>query len=313
MELLAKQQDWLYEVGLLQAEDAYAPNLNSVPESWFKEAPEWKDEVDQYSLQVSDREHDKGRVYGLIANFGACYLNFNNQCWTAPQIKQEEEYVYQGNVRSREGNLVPVNILAATKGHHFSDSQIENVLANQGFLDDQFSPLSQSYDVMAHQLAYGRYINTPEGIAFCGALFPHVGASMVNRINASAVSGHWQKDLTDNQIHFLGAVFVNRGALPLRSRSNIELTKIAASLGYNHFMAQSEQTCSCKKENIIAATDPNVQTADRGNDEVSPELSLGDLALTVNEHSSEIEKLTQALIEVIKNQDRLAEAVDGTM
>lgn len=298
--MLSKAEEWFYDVtsALKPGEEAFVPDLTAAPKSWFTETPEWWGNVDQYSIWVDN----DGRVAGLIANFDQCYLNFTDSCFTAPEVSETEKFVYQGNISTLEGEVLPVSILAATKGHHFSDSIVENVLANQGFLDDNFKPLETSHDIMAHQLAYGRYINTPQGIAFVGALFPHVTASMVNRLKASAVSGHWQYDQTDDKYHFAGAVFVNAGALPLRSQSQLQLRQMAASLRYNHIMAD-DHACSCKKDAVLAATDPNVQNATGQPEGIKPEITMEDVISVLEAHTRQIDTLEKVVMELIRESE----------
>lgn len=306
-----RQEEYYYDVtgALKDGEEAYAPNLTAPDKSWFYDKPSWWGNVDQYSLTVDE----EGRVAGLIANWDACYLNNGQQCIKPFPIKDNERFVYQGNVAASMGEKVPVSIIAATKGHNFSDDVTAVTLANQGFLDDKFQPLESSHDIMAHQLMYGRYVNVEEGIAFLGAVFPHVSAAMVHRINASAVSAHWVYDIRQDDMLFAGAVFVNQGALPLESKSNLQLRQIAASLRYNHIMAgEVVEACTCKK-NIAAATDPNYQNATGQPDAVQPTLTIDDIAHVVDQHSQEIDVIEQVLMDLIKEVDFIKAAQDADM
>lgn len=309
--LPSRAEEWFYDVtsALRPGEKAYVPELIAPPKEWFYEKPQWWNEVSQHSITVDDQ----GRVAGLISNWDTCYLNERDTCITPWPVKEDERFVYQGNISASLGERVPVSILAATKGHHFSDDIVQNVLANQGILDDKFKPLNSSNDVMAHQLMYGRYVNTEEGIAFLGALFPHVTASMVHRINASAVSGHWIYDVKTDDMIFAGAVFVNHGALPLSSHSELQLRQMAASLRYNHIMAD-EQTCSCKEKSVLAATDPNVQNSSGQPEGLQSEPALSDVVAVVDEHSTRLDTLEKVVMELIRERDTelLNEQNDGT-
>lgn len=299
-----REQNWLYEVtGVDPSIEPYANNLEAVPKSWFYEKPDWWDnKVDQYSIWVDEQ----GRVAGLVANFDQCYLNIDTFCFKAPPVKDDEKFVYQGNVQSQEGDIVPVAILAATKGHSYSDRIIENVLANQGWVDSNFEPLKDSPDVMAHQLMYGRYVNFPEGIGFLGAIFPHVDKSMVQRINASAISGQWQYDQSESDYIFTGASFVNKGALPLKNKQNIQLRNIAASYGYNLIMgvdtSQESETCACQ-DLVSAAQDPTPPQAITGTEEViNEDITIDDVVFA---HTGQIAALEKAVILLEKEVARL--------
>jgi len=298
MEYIHDPQTWLYEVTGEQTN-----NSPHIPQTWLETTPPFFNELEQHSIWVDQIDPQIGlrRAAGLIANWDVCYMNFKDACFTAPPIKPNEKYVYQGNIETLEGNKMPVSILAATKGHHYSDQHIDNVLANQGFLDDNFRPLQQ--------LSYGRYINTPQGIAFVGAAFPHVNDNMVDRINASAISGHWQKDIASGEMEFLGAVFVNRGALPIKDKKHVELRKIAASLRYNHIVATEQitqkQECGCDK--IVAATDPNIQNATGEPEEERPVTNIEELEKVITELLSRVSVLEDAVMGLLKDSKNIEE------
>lgn len=312
---------WLYEVtGVDPGQDAFVPGLNGVPSSWLTELPPWWGNVDQYSLIVSNGQQygDRGRIAGLIANEGQCFLNESNYCLTPPPVDEEEKFVYQGNVETLEGDLVPVSILAATKGHHFSDSVEKNILANQGFLSDQFQPLQNSHDIMAHQLAFGRYINVEGGVAFVGALFPHVSVDMVARLNASAISGHWIYDQTEQKHIFAGAVFVNQPGFPLANKKNLELRNIAGAFRYNHIMAQEvpqeAAPCACKTH-VAAATDPQYQNTTGELEAIKieePDVTINDLAEVSRLHSQQIATLEKEVMKLIRQADQKEEGAGVT-
>lgn len=297
---LSRAEEWFYDVtsALKPGEEAYAPDLVSPPKDWFYEKPQWWNEVSQHSITVDEQ----GRVAGLISNWDTCYLNESSTCITPWPVREDERFVYQGNVAAASGERIPVSILAATKGHHFTDDIKDASLANQGFLDDNYKPLNSSYDIMAHQLMYGRYVNTEEGIAFLGAIFPHVTASMVHRINASAVSGHWIYDVKVDDMIFAGAVFVNHGALPLESHSKLQLRQMAASLRYNHIMAD-DHACSCKKDAVLAATDPNVQNATGQPEGEKPEITMEDVVSVLEAHTRQIDTLEKVVMELIRESE----------
>jgi hypothetical protein len=307
-----RREKFFYDVtaALKPGESAYAPELYAPPKEWFYEKPEWWGDVAQHSMTVD--EH--GRAAGLIANFDVCYLNNVQGCITPWPVKEDEHFVYQGNVAASLGEKIPVAVIAATKGHNFDDNIMNVARANSGFLDDKFQPLSNSDDVMAHQLLYGRYTNTDQGIAFLGAVFPHVSAAMVHRINVSAISPHWVHDVKTNEMIFTGAVFVNRGALPLHQDPDFELRNIAASLNYNHIMAGpvEETSCSCKDKHVAAATDPNLQNATGEPEALKPEVTFDDLVYVQGVHSQELAVLNRTVIELTRRLDKQEEAkTDG--
>lgn len=294
----ARQERWLYDVtsALRPGEQGYAPDLFAPPKEWFQQKPDWWDNLSQHSIWVAP----DGRVAGLIANYDVCYLNEQRGCIKPFPIKDDERFVYQGNVTAAMGEEVPVSIIAATKGHNISDDAFEVVMANQGFYDDQFQPLETSHDIMAHQLMYGRYQNVEEGIAFFGAVFPHVTASMVHRINASAVSPHWIYDVKSDDMIFGGAVFVNQGAMPLENKNNLQLRTIAASLKYNHIMAQEVTGCTCKDKHIAAATDPNYQNSTGQPEGQKPEVTMDDVIEVSQLHSSQIATLEKVVMDLMR-------------
>lgn len=317
----SRQEEWLYEVtGAAPREDAFVPDLTKVPKSWLTELPDWFGNVDQYSLVASNgdvsagfKSDDAGRIAGFISNTDQCFINESGFCFTPPPIDEKEKFVYQGNIETIEGEYVPVSILAATKGHNFREDRDPYLLAkaNQGFLDDKFQPLQTSHDIMAHQFAYGRYMNVPGGIAFVGALFPHVSKDMVARLNASAISGHWIYDRTDEKHIFAGAVFVNQPGFPLRSKANLQLREIAASLRYTHFMAEPVDSCTCKKMDVVAATDPNLQGVTSNSEEKRPELTIEQIDNILVEHTRQIAVLEQEVMKLIKAQSSTGDGNNG--
>lgn len=302
-----RREKFFYDVtaALKPGEKAFAPELVSPPKEWFYEKPDWWNTVSQHSITIDDH----GRAAGLIANFDVCYLNSTSHCITPWPVKDDEHFVYQGNVAASLGEKIPVAVIAATKGHNFDDDILNVARANSGFLDDHFQPLSNSDDVMAHQLLYGRYTNTDQGIAFLGAVFPHVSAAMVHRINVSAISPHWVFDVKTSEMIFTGAVFVNRGALPLHADSGLELRNIAAGLRYTHIMAGPiEESCSCKNKDVAASVDPIVLEMDA----LEPEVTMEDLVYVQSQHSQEIAVLNRAVTELIKRADKADEVQAGT-
>lgn len=304
-----RQDDHFYEVtaAIRPGQKAFAPDLIAPPKEWFTDLPEWWNDVQQHSIWVDD----EGRVAGLIANFSQCYLNYGEACITPWEVKEDEKFVYQGNVAASLGEKIPVAIMAATKGHNFDPDRDPRkiTLANQGFLDDNFQPLTNSDDVMRHQLVYGRYKNTPEGIAFLGAVFPHVTEDMVHSIRVSAVSPHWIYDRTEDEMIFTGAVFVNRPALPLSNHSNLELREIAASLRYTHIMAEAVDSCTCNKMDVVAATDPNLQGVSDVSEDSKPELTNEERDAALLELTRRLDLVETELMNLIKAQDRIGEGV----
>lgn len=336
--------DWYYQVtGIDPHGTPFAPNLTKIPKNWFYETPEWfHEKTSQYSGWVSDGEQydDRGRFAGLIANWDQCYLNIDSVCFTAPKIRDDEPFVYQGTTQTLEGDLVPVYVFAATKGHG-DDRMINpltNTLINQGFLDNNAQPLSASRDIMAHQLIFARFKNLPEGIAMLGGVLPHVSEDMVARINASAISGTWIYDKTYQSHVFAGPVPVNSGALPLKPKDDIrrwnpddiELRNIAASARYNYIMAVNttetdekvtSHECQCKKrevtdqkptseepEKVDAASDPNVgeQIDALSNEELT--ITLSDLIGRVSVLEDQYGSLDREVANLIRSDEARGEA-----
>lgn len=335
---------WLYEVtGVTPYDTPYAPDLKKISTKWLYELPEWfYDKTSQYSGWVSDGEeyNDRGRFAALLNNWNQCYLNVGSVCFKPPRIRETEKFVYQGNIETIEKDIVPVSILAATKGH--ADDRMMNpyvnTMINQGFYDNNAQPLQDSRDIMAHQLIYGRYMNLPEGIAFVGAIFPHVTEDMVYRINASAISGTWILDQTEGSHIFSGASFVNSAALPLAHKDeirrwdpdDIELRNIAASARYNYIMAVNttetdekvtSHECQCKKrevtdqeptsgepEKVDAASDPNVgeQIDALSNEELT--ITLSELIGRVSVLEDQYGSLDREVANLIRSDEARGEA-----
>lgn len=331
-----QQNDWLYQViGVEPYATPYAPELTKIPESWLREVPEWfYTQTTQYSGWVSDGKQygDKGRFAALIANWDQCYLNVNSVCFKPPQIQENERFVYQGNVETLEDTIVPVSILAATKGHPDAMDPKINTLITQGWLDDNGQPLTDSPNIMAHQLIQGRYLNLPEGIAFVGAIFPHVPEDMVARINASAISGTWILDKTVGHHIFTGAAFVNKGALPLghkdelrfrRDASDFELRNIAASARYDYIMAVDitestgtlkEHECSCKNkqgDTLAVVTDEEVTDREVTDGTLEKVDAASDPTIGEESVVLSLEELSSVLSELIGRVGVLEDQVAG--
>lgn len=221
------------------AENPAYPNLTHAPLEWFNSKPDWWDNISQHSIYVDD----KGRVAGLVNNWEQCYLNDPERCFKADP-NQDLSKMYQSNATTVEGNIIPVSVLSATYGHENFNTINGAIAYNQGYVNEYGEQLSQSNDIMAHQLCYGQYHPVEEGLAFFGAMFPHVDSNMVQRINASAISGSWAEDATEGKQTFLGATFVNRGALPLQISAGLKLYTIGRKSG-----DRMPETCKCKKEN----------------------------------------------------------------
>lgn len=199
-------------------EERYAPGLDAIDPSWFNTVPEGADDLPVGKLFVYDGAMN-GRAFGIVAPFDECWMNDSKECITVNE-KIDTTKIYQGMHRATDGKLYPVSLLAGTLGHYQGDRMNEAVLFNQGFMDEQGQMLNASHDVMKHQLLYGQYHPTNRGLAFCGAVMPHVSKEQVRQINASAVSITMGDDARTHKQVLLGAVFVNNPAYRNTLRSN---------------------------------------------------------------------------------------------
>lgn len=296
-----KQLDLLqeeYQKKVLAAtspEDRAYPELTQIPKQWLNSKPKWWDNIKNHSLFIDEN----GRAAGLVNNWDQCYLNSPEACMSRDP-NQDLSKMYQSNITTVEGDIEPVSILAATLGHDNFYTEEEAIAFNQGYINEHGEQLTQSNDVMAHQLLYGQYHPVEEGLAFFGAAFPHISKEMVMRVNASGISGAWVDDPTEGKQTFLGAVFVNRGALPLQINATAKYYTIGRTINNGEKTMSEQETveqetlipCSCKDKQVNAAVEDEMIV-----DETMPDSNIADLQATIDDLTSRIDDIEAALVE----------------
>lgn len=124
---------------------------------------------------------DDGRVWGHIALWGQCHTGSpQGQCVLAPRSQSGYQWFHHGQVKTAEGDLLPVGSLTLGGGH--ADVKLS------------YRAALEHYDNVATLAAQIRAGEDDYGIWVAGALMPDVAADEVKmrKLRGSSPSGDWR-------------------------------------------------------------------------------------------------------------------------
>lgn len=146
---------------------------------------------------------ESGEMFGHIAPWGTCHTGQPGGCVTPPHSKTGYAmFMREGQqVMTAEGELVTVGVLTFHSGH-----------ANQG-RNVGISGAMAHYDNTATAFADIRIYEDEFGIAYHGALRPHITDEQLREIRAAAPSGDWRE--SGGNLELVACLQVNQPGFPV--------------------------------------------------------------------------------------------------
>ena len=199
------------------------------PVEWFNEWPEWADPTamtpeQPASITVVLRGPETGRVAGVFAQPGQCYLNDPDGCWTAqPDPTGYSLFHRPFHAVDRSGGVVTVQagVLGAVNGGH---------TPGQPSMEHEMSVIANPDLHLAMVRAWDYEVDGRVFQVVTGALVPEATIGGALYLNRSALSGvwrcrtRWTDDDTTGGCRSLGPQLVTRPALPHRQLAGFALT-----------------------------------------------------------------------------------------
>jgi hypothetical protein len=267
-------------------------HLVNPPKVWFETLPDWWDTLGDNKLWVDD----EGRVAGLVCNWDQCIIDGGKDCWTPDRIPDGYDYAYQNKTTFDDGTVGDVAVMAATDGHAVFDNPAYSLDFNQG-IRGKDGRLYDSTDQFANRLLAVKFINTEQGLAMVGSVYPHISDYLVEIVRGSAVSGHWQHIPGSGENYsFLGAVFVNKPGLPLKKVASAIVSEFHFGEDVSDIFEGKkgnfmEKICECEK---TAAVEENIVE-----DVVSNDTGLEDTVLKLTDMVDMLAGRVSALEEAV--------------
>ena len=142
---------------------------------------------------------DEGRYYGHLALWETCHTGKPGQCVTAPRSPTEYASFHRGELKTVEGDLIPVGVLTMNTGHAGLRMSAAGTVAHY---DDTGT-------VAAHVCAG----EDEYGIWLAGAVNPKLAAEDVRLLRAAPPSGDWRN--TGDGLDLFAALAVNGPGFPV--------------------------------------------------------------------------------------------------
>lgn len=301
------------------------------PAEWFTEWPEWADPTSMTPEKPSSvvtvlQGPETGRVAGVFAQPGQCYLNDPTQCWTAqPDPSGYTMFHRPFAARAGDGSTVMVDagVLGAMNGGHAPD---------QPSLEREVSTIANPDLHLAVVRAWDMVWsdgNTYQVVTGCLVPEATVGAALY--LNRSGLSGvwrcrhQWATDDNEGGCRGLGPQVVTRPALPHRpmagvraaavtEETNMETMDLAGQVAELRDVVagllQTDRTvkaCACQTK---AAADTSAPTVAPGD---VPEDTTGDTtdqeSGRVDELSARVDSLTELVETLARHVAELETAV----
>lgn len=122
---------------------------------------------------------DDGEIFGHLAPWGECHAGFSGVCKMAPHSRSNYQYFHLGEIKTAEGDRVPVGkITVGTKGHASIDMSAEEAI--------------EHYDNTGCVVAFVRATDGKRGIWLSGAIRSDAPAEKVRDLMANPPSGDWR-------------------------------------------------------------------------------------------------------------------------
>jgi len=226
------------------------------PLDWF-EAPADGIPTDKRLTITAD-----GRVFGYVALWNSCHVGAEG-CIPPPKGSPTDyEYAHVGETVTADGSTITTAIIAGNMPHvgEGIDSQnVPDLYANAG-----------------KQMMRVRYFETPDGLAFAGALMPGLTDADVERIRASALSGDWRyhpqwRYTASGGYDFSGTILVNVPGFRMDASGSIdgergysrELVASAVPRGFDGIIGSDDQYFRIHPEDTVS---DQTTTATNAND-----------------------------------------------
>lgn len=165
--LMAAVQD-ANEQGALVAS---AGTVTDPPRAFF----EYPENVDGLTpLTITDDR----RVFGHVVDRNTCHMGFPGQCKKMPPSKTNYAYFHLGEIKTAEGDRLPVGKITLGPGHADTRWGLQ--------------PTLEHYDSVATTAAVGRVYEDKYGVWFSGILHPNADDVTVFDLRTSPPSGDWR-------------------------------------------------------------------------------------------------------------------------
>lgn len=149
---------------------------------------------------------DDGRVYGHLATWGTCHLQFTSTCVTAPRSNTSYSYFHTGEVVTASGKRIPVGKIVIGPGHAGPYAGWRAATAH--------------YDKGGSSIVVARAGEDAYGIWIAGAVVPEAKPAQVAALRRSPLSGDWRK--IGGSLELVAALAVSVPGFPVpRPRAGI--------------------------------------------------------------------------------------------
>lgn len=160
---------------------------------------------------------DDGQVFGHIATWGTCHQGMQGRCVRAPKSRSGYAYFHLGEIRTLEGNRIPVGQITIDTAH--------------ADLSATRKQATMHYDHTGHAVADVRAGEDKHGIWVAGAVRPDTPSSALRAFRGCKISGDWRS--VNGGLELVGALGVNIPGFPVpRARTLVasgEVTSLVAA------------------------------------------------------------------------------------
>lgn len=149
---------------------------------------------------------DDGRVYGHLATWGTCHLQFSDTCVTAPRSATSYGYFHTGEVITASGKRLPVGKIVVGPGHAGPYAGWRAATAH--------------YDKGGSGIVVARAGEDAYGIWIAGAVVPDARPSEIAMLRRSPLSGDWRR--IGGNLELVAALAVSVPGFPIpRARAAV--------------------------------------------------------------------------------------------
>lgn len=262
-----------YVVESLVASAGDTPEVPSIPVNpplaWFTSEDEDLDPDMPFTVFAN------GRIYGLVARWGACHIGFRDRCVQVPRSSDGYGYFRSKNTLTAEGELVATGPVYADTVHpdlKLRASDAQAFYAHTG---------CAVADVALYENEYG--------ILAAGAVRPDVPEEAVRRLRGSDVSPDWRN--IKGNLEVVGLLSVNVSGFPSYA--------LAASAGEGEEPAPVESMTPRGRWNSVTGEFDSLVAAGAvhrcnncGSTGMNDEAVLAILEM-LNEHSARLDDITE--------------------
>ncbi|MGI5292783.1 hypothetical protein ACQEVF_57060 [Nonomuraea polychroma] len=142
---------------------------------------------------------DDGRIYGHLAQWGACHTGFAGRCVTPPRGCSYEQWFHLGSLVTAEGATIGVGKITMGGGHADLKAGARAAAAH--------------YDNTCTQAAVVRAGEDQHGVWVAGALVPGITPEKIAELRRSPLSGDWRE--IRGTLQLIAALAVNAPGFPI--------------------------------------------------------------------------------------------------